>query len=198
MITRAQFPRHKDPNAQLFPEVNIDIIGEDHHSPEHLPAGTSTLADYNLSLTSTNEFEVQINDSTSAIERRDAFLCATAPMHTAGSARCCCSGRHVQAGECADAELGCWILADQPVGQFAKPRVFWHLDVYPTRIAAQADKGPQGIVVESFGKVWLMTIEDENWRSLSTEIALPRLDRFQSSQEKSTRRSLWRRTLHPE
>src|SRR5665213_2010871 len=62
-------------------------------------------------------------------------------------------------------EIGCWILADNPLGQLAKPRVFWHLDAYPTRVAAQADKGPRGTVIESFGKVWLMTIEDENWRS---------------------------------
>lgn len=62
-------------------------------------------------------------------------------------------------------EIGCWILADNPVGQLTNPQVFWHLDVYPTRVAAQADKGPRGTVVESFGKVWLMTIADENWRS---------------------------------
>lgn len=52
-----------------------------------------------------------------------------------------------------------------PWGNSQKPQVFWHLDTYPTRAAAQADKGPQGIVVESFGKVWLMTISDEKWRS---------------------------------
>jgi hypothetical protein len=62
-------------------------------------------------------------------------------------------------------EIGCWILADNPVGQLTKPKVFWHLDAYPTRLAAQADKGPRGTVIESFGKVWLMTIEDKNWRS---------------------------------
>ncbi len=62
-------------------------------------------------------------------------------------------------------EIGCWILADNPVGQLTKPQVFWHLDAYPTRDAAEADKGPRGTVVESFGKVWLMTIEDETWRS---------------------------------
>jgi quercetin dioxygenase-like cupin family protein len=61
--------------------------------------------------------------------------------------------------------IGCWILADNPIGQLTKPQVFWHLDAYPTRFAAQADKGPQGTVVESFGEVWLMTIQDENWRS---------------------------------
>src|SRR3984885_12680139 len=62
-------------------------------------------------------------------------------------------------------DIGCWILADNPVGQLAKPQVFWHFDVYPTRVAAEADKGPRGTVIESFGKVWLMTIEDENWKS---------------------------------
>lgn len=62
-------------------------------------------------------------------------------------------------------EVGCWILADNPVGQLTRPQVFWHLDAYPTRTAAEADKGPRGTVVESFGKVWLMTIEDQNWRS---------------------------------
>jgi len=62
-------------------------------------------------------------------------------------------------------EIGCWILADDSVGQLTKSQVFWHLDTYPSRAAAQADKGPQGIVVESFDKVWLMTISDEKWRS---------------------------------
>jgi hypothetical protein len=40
-------------------------------------------------------------------------------------------------------DIGSWILADNPVGQIAKPRIFWHLDAYPTRVAAQADKGPR-------------------------------------------------------
>ena len=62
-------------------------------------------------------------------------------------------------------EIGCWILADDSVGQLTKPEMFWHLDSYSTRNAALADKGPQGVVVESFGKVWLMTIADEKWRS---------------------------------
>ena len=62
-------------------------------------------------------------------------------------------------------ETGCWILVDNPVGRLTSPEVFWHLDAYPSRLAAQADKGPRGTIVESFGKAWLMTIEDENWRS---------------------------------
>jgi len=62
-------------------------------------------------------------------------------------------------------EVGCWILADDPVGRLSSPKVYWYLDSYVTRAAAQADKGPQGIVVESMGKIWLMTIEQENWKS---------------------------------
>src|ERR1700760_4126697 len=83
-------------------------MGTDAHLLRASPCCISTLVDYNLSLTATNEFEVQIIDSTSAIERSAPFLSATAPMHTAGSARCCCSGRQVQAGECANARD--WML----------------------------------------------------------------------------------------
>src|SRR5260370_15581910 len=62
-------------------------------------------------------------------------------------------------------EVGCWIMADDPVGQLTNSQVFWHLDGYSTRAAAQADKGLQSTVVESLGKVWLMTIEDAKWKS---------------------------------
>jgi len=65
--------------------------------------------------------------------------------------------------------IGCWILADDAVGRLTQPEVFWHVDAYPTQTAAQADKGPGGIVVESLGKVWLMTIAGEGWRSVHGE-----------------------------
>ncbi len=61
-------------------------------------------------------------------------------------------------------EVGCWILADNPVGPLMDSQVYWHLDTYTTRAAAEADKGPKGSVLESLGKVWLMTIEHETWK----------------------------------
>jgi quercetin dioxygenase-like cupin family protein len=61
-------------------------------------------------------------------------------------------------------ELGCWILADDPIGPLTKSPMFWHLDEYATPAAANADKGPRSTIVESLGRVWLMTIEDEKWR----------------------------------
>jgi len=55
-------------------------------------------------------------------------------------------------------ELGCWIIAHEPVGQLTGSQIFWYLDTYPTRAAAQEAKGERGTVVESLGKVWLLTI----------------------------------------
>jgi quercetin dioxygenase-like cupin family protein len=61
-------------------------------------------------------------------------------------------------------EVGCWIIAHEPIGQLNQSQIFWHLDVYPTRAAAEEAKGPQGAVVESLKKVWQLTIADAGWR----------------------------------
>ena len=61
-------------------------------------------------------------------------------------------------------DVGCWILADDAIGRLTSPQVFWDLDAYPTRAQAEADRGPRGVVVESLGRIWLMTIDAENWR----------------------------------
>ena len=61
-------------------------------------------------------------------------------------------------------EIGCWILVDQPIGKIDQAQVFWHLDVYPSRPEAEKAKGPRGTVLESLGKVWLLTIEKAGWR----------------------------------
>jgi quercetin dioxygenase-like cupin family protein len=63
-------------------------------------------------------------------------------------------------------ELGCWVIAHQPIGRLAGPQAFWHLDAFPTRAAAEAAaEAPGGVVVESFGRVWLLTVADAGWRS---------------------------------
>ena len=50
-------------------------------------------------------------------------------------------------------------MADDPIGRLTKSSVFWALDVFPTRAAAEADKGPRGTVLKSLNKVWLLTIQ---------------------------------------
>jgi quercetin dioxygenase-like cupin family protein len=68
-------------------------------------------------------------------------------------------------GERVGVDPGCWIVANQPVGKLTKPQMFWYLDVYPTRALAEAAKGVHGAVVESQGKQWLLSIEDDGWHS---------------------------------
>ncbi|MGA8143623.1 MAG: hypothetical protein WB987_07025 [Candidatus Acidiferrales bacterium] len=61
-------------------------------------------------------------------------------------------------------EMGCWILVDHPIGPIGQAQTFWHLDIYSTHALAEKAKGPRGTVVESLGKVWLLTIEKAGWR----------------------------------
>jgi hypothetical protein len=73
----------------------------------------------------------------------------------------------IPVGERAGREFGCFILATQPIGQLDSARAFWHLSTFPTRSAAETAGGSRGTVVESLGKVWLLTIADAGWRPSS-------------------------------
>jgi quercetin dioxygenase-like cupin family protein len=80
-----------------------------------------------------------------------------------------CSEAFAQYGICRPvsqrtSELGCWITAVKAVGQLPQQPIFWHLDTYPTRAAAEKAMGPRGTVVESLGKVWLFTVDEAGWR----------------------------------
>jgi quercetin dioxygenase-like cupin family protein len=61
-------------------------------------------------------------------------------------------------------DTGCWVVANQAIGQLPQGKIFWHLYNYSTRPAAEAAKGPRGTVVESLGKIWLFAINVEAWR----------------------------------
>ena len=66
-------------------------------------------------------------------------------------------------------EMGCFITAREVLDQLPQVPLFWHLDTYPTRAAADTAKGPRGTVVESLGKIWLFTIAEAGWRSTGGE-----------------------------
>ena len=44
------------------------------------------------------------------------------------------------------AELGCWIVANGQLGTLSKPEVFWQLDIFPTRAAADVAKNSLRVV----------------------------------------------------
>lgn len=88
-----------------------------------------------------------------------AAVLAAAPLAAQTDGTC------VPVAERAGREFGCFITARQELGRLsASPPLFWHLHVYSTPAAAEADRGPHGTVVESLGHVWLFTIAPEDWR----------------------------------
>ena len=66
-------------------------------------------------------------------------------------------------------EVGCWIIVDEPVGRVPSEPVFWYLDQFPTRAAAESAKRPGAAVIEALGKFWLMTIANGDFRAGSGE-----------------------------
>jgi quercetin dioxygenase-like cupin family protein len=72
----------------------------------------------------------------------------------------------VPESERAGRELGCFIKARQELGSLAGAGpLYWHIERYETRAAAEAAAGSRGIVVESLGFVWLFSIEPADYRA---------------------------------
>lgn len=86
-------------------------------------------------------------------------LASRAHGQTEGAVASC-----VPVSERAGSTYGCFMMAAQPVGQLDRA-AFWQLETFTTRAAAEKAKGSRGTVLESFDKVWLLTIADKGWRS---------------------------------
>ena len=54
-------------------------------------------------------------------------------------------------------DVGCLLLAKKEVTRFPEGGVFWHLNKFPSRAAAEAVKGQMGMVVEAGGQHWLFS-----------------------------------------
>jgi|GEM_PF-666394 len=83
-------------------------------------------------------------------------------------------GTCIPVSERADRSFGCFITARQELGPLAsQPPLYWHLDTYGTRLAADRARAARSIVVESLGRVWLFTIAPSDWRPsvLGTRVA---------------------------
>jgi quercetin dioxygenase-like cupin family protein len=62
-------------------------------------------------------------------------------------------------------EIGCYVLAYPRVRELPKGPLFWHLNTFSSRSAAEAVATSTSVVVESQGKVWLFTVAPETWRA---------------------------------
>lgn len=60
-------------------------------------------------------------------------------------------------------EIGCYTTAITALGELPGEPLFWYLDIFPSREAALASRGPRGSVVSGLGKHWLFTIATKDW-----------------------------------
>ena len=73
-------------------------------------------------------------------------------------------GPCIPTSERAGRAFGCFIVASLPLGQLERA-VFWHLETFASRAAAEKAKSAHGVVLEAFDKVWLLSIADAGWRT---------------------------------
>jgi quercetin dioxygenase-like cupin family protein len=95
-----------------------------------------------------------------------AAIATEAPAHHAKAAadRSSQEVTCVPVAERAGRKLGCFVTATETLGRLPSAPVYWHIDSYKTRAAAESGKGQNGTVVESYGTVWLFTIGEANWK----------------------------------
>ena len=43
--------------------------------------------------------------------------------------------------------VGCWIIAHDKIGTLQNAQTHWHIDTYPSEVAAMSAKGPRGSVL---------------------------------------------------
>ena len=80
----------------------------------------------------------------------------------------CCSCVFAQA-----AQRGAGEIATTALGILPEVPLYWHLDTYPNRAGAMAAADARSAVADSFGKVWLFTIAEADWRpSGGTRVAM--------------------------
>lgn len=61
--------------------------------------------------------------------------------------------------------FGCYVAGTEQIGVAPATPLFWHLDTYPTRSAAELAQRGRGTVAQAHGRVWLFTIAEAEWRS---------------------------------
>lgn len=61
------------------------------------------------------------------------------------------------------------LLAHKPLATLPSGEVFWHIDRFPTKMAAERAAVANSVVTEAFGSTWLFTLQTKQWRSRGGE-----------------------------
>jgi len=67
------------------------------------------------------------------------------------------------------AEEGCYTTGILDLGVPPRGPLFWYLDTFPTRAAAEAQRGPRSTVVGSHQRHWLFTVAEQGWQPTGGE-----------------------------
>src|SRR4029079_8339174 len=98
-------------------------------------------------------------------KRLSTFLAALVAIMPIARLHAQTDGTCIPIAERAGREFGCFITARQELGRLAaKPNLYWHLDSYSSRAAAERARASRSTVVESLGRIWLFTIAPTEWR----------------------------------
>jgi quercetin dioxygenase-like cupin family protein len=60
--------------------------------------------------------------------------------------------------------VGCYLAGTESLGVAPASPLFWHIDAYATRAAAESARRAHGTVAEAHGRAWLFTIAEAEWR----------------------------------
>jgi quercetin dioxygenase-like cupin family protein len=72
-------------------------------------------------------------------------------------------GMCIPAAARAGREYGCFVMAEVPLGKLPAAGLYWHIDRYPTRAAAEKDRGVRSTILRSYGSIWMFSIADKNF-----------------------------------
>jgi quercetin dioxygenase-like cupin family protein len=74
-------------------------------------------------------------------------------------------GRCVPIAERGERQFGCYIIAREPLGALPAQGLYWHIESFADLESAKTAAGPRSAAVEAFGDSWLLTVEEQGWRS---------------------------------
>ncbi len=60
-------------------------------------------------------------------------------------------------------EEGCFVLGAMPLGKLPTTGVYWHIDRYPDRAAAEKEQDVHSTIVEAYGTIWMFSIADKSF-----------------------------------